>query len=69
MVDGREVPILRADGFFRAVQVPAGRHVVTFSYFPRIFRDSLFVSGAGALIWIAIFTASFRSRRREPGGS
>ena len=29
---GTDVPILRANGFVRAVVVPAGRHAVTFSY-------------------------------------
>jgi hypothetical protein len=32
-VDGRGVPILRANHGFRAVEVPAGSHEVVFSYF------------------------------------
>jgi hypothetical protein len=34
-VDGGRVPILRANGLFRAVALPAGEHVVDFSYRPR----------------------------------
>jgi hypothetical protein len=33
-VDGEEVDILKANVVFRAVQVPAGKHVVTFSFRP-----------------------------------
>ena len=33
-VDGEDVPILRANVLFRAVHVPAGRHVLTFEFKP-----------------------------------
>ncbi len=33
-VDGRDAPIYRANGLFRAVQVPAGRHKLTFEFQP-----------------------------------
>jgi membrane protein YfhO len=33
-VDGRSVPIRRSDGLFQAIPVPAGTHVVSFSYLP-----------------------------------
>jgi uncharacterized membrane protein YfhO len=33
-VDGRRVPILRADVLFRGVEVPAGRHRVVFRFAP-----------------------------------
>jgi len=59
-VDGKRVEILRADGFFRAVKIPAGKHIVTFSYFPDIFRKSLYVSGAGLLLWVLLASISCR---------
>jgi hypothetical protein len=34
-VDGRSAPLLRADGVFRAVRIPAGRHQVRFAFRPR----------------------------------
>lgn len=37
-VDGQDVEIYRADGNFRAVQVPAGEHTVRFKYSPIAFR-------------------------------
>ena len=33
-VDGDDAPILRANVLFRAVQVPAGHHIVTFEFKP-----------------------------------
>ena len=33
-LNGRDVPILRANVLFRAVQVPPGRHVVRFTFRP-----------------------------------
>jgi len=33
-VDGVNAPILRANVLFRAVHVPAGRHVLTFEFKP-----------------------------------
>lgn len=33
-IDGREVPVLRADHLFRAIEVPEGRHRIAFSFRP-----------------------------------
>jgi hypothetical protein len=33
-IDGKRVPIMRADVLFRGVEVPAGRHRVVFRYAP-----------------------------------
>jgi hypothetical protein len=52
-VDGKPAPIYRADGFFRAVPVPAGRHLVTFRYFPGFFWKSAIFSGFCLLLLAA----------------
>ena len=50
-VDGKEVPILRVNGCFRGVMVPAGGHMVTFEYRPTL------VYAAGLLSLLAtLFT-------------
>ena len=41
-IDGMPAPLLRANGLFRAVCVPAGRHVVTLRYSPlQLWREGL----------------------------
>jgi len=49
-VDGRPSPVLRADGLFRAVQVPAGRHDVDLIYRPAGVVEGAALSLAGVLI-------------------
>ena len=55
-VDGRTVPITRANYCFRAVEVTAGKHRVEFHYRPRSFFAGLAVTllalGAGAAILV-----------------
>jgi uncharacterized membrane protein YfhO len=48
-VDGRRAPLLESDGFFLAVDVPAGARTVVFSYRPRWVAPSLAVSTLGAV--------------------
>jgi len=48
-VDGQATPLLRANGIFRGVMVPAGRHQVVFRYQPRMVMCGALVSG-GALL-------------------
>lgn len=44
LVDGQEEPILRADVLFRALRLPAGRHVIEFVYDPLSLKIGIFVS-------------------------
>lgn len=59
-VDGKAAPILRADGFFRAVHLPAGKHKVIFSYHPPAFYRSLRISGACLVVCLLLLAVSFR---------
>lgn len=47
--NGRRLPILRADGFFRAVALPPGQHRVVFRYRPLSFYAGLAISAAALL--------------------
>lgn len=51
-VDGRKEKILKADWTFRAVSVPAGKHMVVFSYEPSSFSWGLKSSMMSVLIFI-----------------
>lgn len=50
---GRDLPVLRADGNFRAVALPAGIHEVVFRYNPTSFRLGLFTTFS-ALVVVAL---------------
>jgi hypothetical protein len=62
-VDGREVPVHRANHTFRAIAVPAGEHTVTFRYDPAELR-----TGAGislvvlALLLVVILVSAWHDR-------
>lgn len=53
-VDGHDAPLLRADGVFRAVRVPAGRHAVRFDYRPRAFLMGAAISLLTAIVLVVI---------------
>jgi hypothetical protein len=53
-VDDREALIYRANSLFRAVEVPAGRHTVTFSYFPSSLYFGLGITLCSVLLLAAL---------------
>jgi len=65
-VDGRPAPLLRANVAFRAVAVPAGRHVVDMVYRPTAALVGLVVSGITLAALVVAFTAPFVRRRLDP---
>jgi hypothetical protein len=74
-VDGRPAPVYRADAFFRAVPVPAGRHVVELYYLPRQLYPGMAISLAtlvallilmsGGRLSVSRRIAALRSGRRR----
>jgi hypothetical protein len=65
-LDGKPAQIYRADGFFRAVKIPAGAHTVSFSYFPDLFIKSLYVCGAGFLVWVMLLSLGLVAKSKRP---
>ncbi len=53
-VDGKERKILRANHFYRAVQLGPGEHTLEFDYFPEGFKEGLIVSSIFLLILIVL---------------
>ncbi len=55
-IDGISTKIYRADYSFRAISVPAGKHEVTFSYYPANFILGLKISAIGfLLLFVSLF--------------
>jgi hypothetical protein len=61
-VNGTPVEVHRANVMFRAVQIPAGRSTVTFTYAPWSVRLGLLLSALGALAGVVWLVASRRRR-------
>lgn len=64
-VDGRPEPIHRANYAFRAVYVPAGQHLVRFSFQPAMWRIGLAASGLTLLGLLAWAGRAWRQRARQ----
>lgn len=64
-VDERDVPIMRADGFFRGIPVDAGRHTVVISYASKIALLGSVLSLFGAIVLIALLADPIPLLRRK----
>jgi hypothetical protein len=64
-VDGRPVPLWRANQAFQAIEIPAGNHTVVLAYQDRSFRVGVAVSALTVLVGLAGFVIS--RRRPAPG--
>jgi hypothetical protein len=61
-VDGRPVPLLRADTLFRAVPVPAGNHTVELRYRSRALERGLLLSAAALVATLGLALAPVPQR-------
>jgi uncharacterized membrane protein YfhO len=64
-VDGSPAQIFRANHTMRAVNVPAGRHLVSFVFMPAAFFVSMYVSLAAAALTLAALILSAFTRKAE----
>jgi hypothetical protein len=64
-VDGAPTQIFRANHTMRAINVPAGRHLVSFRFIPAAFFVSMYVSIAAAALTLAALILSALKRRRS----
>jgi hypothetical protein len=68
-VDDAEVPLARANGVERLVAVPAGSHVVRFSYAPFPIYLGLGISAVAGLAWIGLLAVAAFGAVRRPRGA
>jgi hypothetical protein len=66
-VDGQEAPIARANVLFRAVEVPAGGHLVEFRYRPTSFVLGSAVSAFSVIVGLGWWLVLGRRGRRKSG--
>jgi uncharacterized membrane protein YfhO len=65
-VDGRDVPVVRANGLVLGVPVPAGRHEVRFRFVPPGLRVGLLLAGLASVAIVTPWAiARWRRRRRS----
>ncbi len=63
--DGTPLPILRANAIVRAVVMPAGNHVITFSYQTPLLKAGAWASMGGVLLCIGLIVAHARRRSAD----
>ncbi len=61
-IDGKKTHLFKANYIFRAVYIPAGRHVIEFVYSPFSFKIGLLISLASLLCCLFIFLKSVVKR-------
>jgi hypothetical protein len=66
-LDGRTVPIVRANGSFRAVPVPAGRHLVELIYRPGSIVAGLLVSTVTLVVGLVLVVPRGENRPEARG--
>ena len=70
LLDGHPVAWHAANGNFRAVAIPAGRHVVVFSYKPSSVAIGAIIAALSAVALLALVgLGAIFARRRRPSGS
>ena len=69
-IDKNDVPVYKANIAFRAVEVPKGKHTVTFVYQPESFKNGLIIAGGSLLclgFYIVFFYCYNRKTTKLPG--
>jgi hypothetical protein len=61
-LNGKAARIYQADGMFRAVFVPAGRHEVVFTYAPELYLVGRRISVLACLLWAVLFVVVLTRR-------
>ena len=65
-VDGEDKPILRANHFYRAVQLDSGSHTLEFDYFPEGFKMGLIISSVVSILLVVLPLWRWRQVKSTP---
>jgi uncharacterized membrane protein YfhO len=66
-INGKPSPILPAYGVFRSVVLEKGQNEVVFEYRPYYLIASLWISGIGCLVFLAVCLGWASIRRKKEG--
>ena len=69
-IDGKEADVLKADTMYMAIDVPAGKHQIEFSYCTPYLKTGAILSALGILsvIGIAVFRYRTGNKRKKEQG-
>jgi hypothetical protein len=65
-IDGKTAPILRANRVMRGAAVPAGKHMLTYTYEPFSFRVGAIISAGGLLVLLGLAWSQSRDSQALP---
>ena len=63
MVDGKEVPIYKANLCMMALKIARGRHLISVEYFPPGLKIGAYISVVGLLLLMLIIWSDWRKKR------
>lgn len=66
-IDGKEVPILRADYVLRALQIPAGKHVIEFRFEPKpyIIGNKITIASSWILLLVVVGSIGWSLKKED----
>jgi hypothetical protein len=67
-IDGKEAPILRANYVLRALEIPAGKHVVEFTFAPKAYTvgNTITMASSWGVLLILLGTIGMSLRKENP---
>jgi len=66
-IDGKEVPHFRADYALRALNIPAGKHIVEFKFQPQVVKTGSTIALFSSIAMVFLITGGLYFERKKNG--